>query len=162
MMDQIEKTYNSLVQAGAKVQREHPEINQDPEAVLDVASRVCLRLLEGEDVKIRSPLGYMRNALFYSNKALWHDSFDDELYSAATEEHRDYGAYVEDLLQHAQVDLSTEVGQLIRETLVLRLKWVKIAAKLSPDVRQIYCEKMEDIRDYVKKNLQGSRVLPLG
>ena len=160
-MDQIEKTYNSLVQAGTRVQREHPEINQDPEVVLDVASRVCLRLLEGEDVKIRSPLGYMRNALYYSNKALWHDSFDDELYTAQ-EEHRDYGAYVEELMQGAQVDLSTEVGQLIKETLLLRLKWVKIAAKLSPDVRQVYCEKMEEIRSHVKKNLQGSRLLPSG
>lgn len=157
-MDQIEKTYNSLIQAGTRVQREHPEINQDPEAVLDVASRVCLRLLEGEDVKIRSPLGYMRNALYYSNKALWHDSFDEELYNVALEERRDYGDFVAELLDGANVDLSSEVGQLVKDTLLLRLKWVKIAAKLTPEIRQVYCEKMEDIRKHVKENMSSPRV----
>ena len=157
-MDQIEKTYNSLVQAGTRVQREHPEINQDPEAVLDVASRVCLRLLEGEDVKIRSPLGYMRNALYYSNKALWHDSFDEELSNVALEERRDYGDFVAELLDRTNVDLSSEVGQLVKDTLLLRLKWIKIAAKLTPEIRQVYCEKMEDIRKHVKENMSSPRV----
>lgn len=158
MMEQIEKTYNSLVQAGIKVQREHPEVNQDPEAVLDVASRVCLRLLEGKEVKIRSPLGYMRNALFYSNKTLWHDSFDEELYNVALEERREYGDFVAELLDRTNVDLSSEVGQLVKDTLLLRLKWVKIAAKLTPEIRQVYCEKMEDIRKHVKENMSSPRV----
>lgn len=154
----IERLYENLLSAGRKVQRDHPEVNQDPEAVVDIAGSVILRFLNKKEVVVKAPMSYMKSALYFSNKTMWHDSLDEEGIEFPSPTVRSYDEYISNLFDDLNIKETTELGELVRETLILRLDWKRIAKRLPPDFCKQYIEKMEEVRKYVKENLPSPRV----
>ena len=154
-MSLVEKLYRTLVAIGLTVQRESkdPSLNQDPDAVLDIASSVCIRLISKREVVVTYASAYMKRALFFMNKKTFHDSLDEREYEAPTSQEFDaYDNYINNL----GIDESTEVGALVLATLRSRLSLEKVAKNLDPVTEREFRKEMEVVKKYVEENLQGS------
>ena len=153
--------YEGLKALGLTIQENEPSVNQDPETVLDIASNVIVRLMETQQTVIRSaPSAYMKTALFYSNKGLFHDSIDDVADSILVEASKeDYQLYIEKLLDGIEFN-DREVEDLVRATMDAGVDWHLVQRSLTDQrLRKDYSDKMREIKAYAKDHLQGNGVL---
>ena len=161
---QLVLIYEGLKALGLTIQANEPSVNQDPETVLDIASNVILRLMETQQTVIRSaPSAYMKTALFYQNKGLFHDSIEDVADSVLADAAReDYREYIDRLLDRMTFP-DKEVEDLVRATMDAGVDWHLVQRSLTDQrLRKDYSEKMREIKSHAKNDMQGHGVLSVG
>ena len=152
----LEQLYQKLIDLGLFVQRASPEVNQDRNSVLDVATSICLRLMT-KGALVHSPSAYFKKALFYMNKQSFVDSLDEQDFEAP-DESQSYDSYITNLIESSGIDSASEVGELVSKTLESGLLLDKVAKHLDPNTAQEYSQQMKEVRSYVKESMQGSRM----
>lgn len=164
----IEELYRNLVFLGLAIQDKDQSLNlsKDPDEVLDLASSICLKLMERQTEVIRTaPSSYMKQSLFYRNKSVFHDCVDDiEIESSdRVVDPYAYERAVNRVLADASVDLGTELGLLVKQTLDSRMSYVKVSQKIKdPELKLAYNDKMMEVKQSAEDYLQGNGVLPIG
>lgn len=161
-MKYLEDFYRNVMGLGLAIQQREELVIKDPDAVPDLASDLVLKLMERREVVIRrAPSAYLKNALFFMNKNLHHDSIEDVEISTEDSIEEPFEEVIDNLM--SDVDESTEVGQLVRVTLESGINWKLVNRQLtSKRFRRKYRETLMEIRDNAKDNLQSSGVLQVG
>ena len=158
--------YEGLTAIGWTIQQKEPEVNQNPEAVLDIAGKVVLRLMEKRERIVRSaPSAYMKSALYFQNKTFFRDSIDDLDDDVCIEEDDGptYKECVDAILQSVSFPLDTEQGELVRATLEAQIDWHLVYRQLEDKkFRREFRKNMNEVKQYAKDNLQSNRLLSVG
>lgn len=153
------QVYNGVLALGLTIQMNEPKVSQDQDAAADIASNVCLRLMESQEPVISSaPSGYIKSALYYKNKETFHDDVDDHDDGTEDDERNDYTQYVSKLLDGMSFP-DTETESLVRATLDARVNWHLVQRNLNGDLKRNYSDKMREIKAYAKDHLQSNRML---
>lgn len=154
------QVYNGVLALGLTIQMNEPEVCQDQDAAADIASSVCLRLMETSQPVIgHAPSGYVKSALYYKNKDKFHDCIDEHEDESTEDEVRDDArVFIRDLLSGVQFpDAETEA--LVRATMDAGIDWHLVQRNLTGELKRKYSEKMREIKAYAKDNLQSNRML---
>ena len=144
--------YNTLVGIGLTIQLRTQRTTgewQDPDAVLDIAGNVTLRLMESRQPVIKTaPSAYMKTALFYKNKPTFHDSLDDgEDVPKEEQESDNYDEYVQGLLSSMSLATGTEEGDLVKATLEAQIDWHLVYRHIEDkDLKREYRKKMNEVK----------------
>ncbi len=133
----IESLYQQLVQLGMFILTRKGRGFQDPEDVRDLATDICLRLMERSEPVIGcAPSAYLARALWYKRKPGMEFADLDEIEKAAEEyDGPSYDAVAEEIKEQAGIDQSTEIGALVGQTIESRINWHKVLKAL-PDKEQ--------------------------
>lgn len=152
----LKALYLKLVNLGVAIQRRDDRIvNED--AALDVAADVCIRLMERkEEVIGSSPSSYMKHAMHYSCKTKTYVDLDDVQEAAHEREpaEQSYEDYSQKLLSRTEIDLKSEVGQLVEQTLESRIDWHSVWKSIpDPKIKVKYYRAMRSVRKNANENL---------
>lgn len=133
----VEELYNNVVRLGMFILTRRGQKYQDPEDVRDLATDICLKLMEkGEPVISSAPSGYLSRALWYKQKPGMDFADIDEIEKAAEEyDGPSYDEVALKIQKEAGVDYSTELGALVGQTIESRINWHKVLKAL-PDKAQ--------------------------
>lgn len=157
--------YEGLKAVGLTIQAHEEAVNQDPEAVMDIVGTVILRLMENQTEVIHSaPSAYMKTALFYQNKTMFHDSIEDHA-DYVPEEPCDesYEEYIDGLVNGVLPSSESEDAQLVKATLDGQLDWHQVHKCLSDkSFRREFRKRMNEVKEYAKDNMQSNRMLSVG
>ncbi len=158
----LNELYRLLVALGRKLQRTNPGLPQDPDVVIDIAGGVCLRLLEKQQLIIKRPSSYMIQALKYyrPNGSVIEDLEDhQELEGPVYKQEPEQDICVKEILNECNIDTTTEIGALVEQTLLSRVKWTTVNKRLLSRDRKKYERQMEEVYYAIKNHLQSSGVL---
>ena len=133
----IEELYRQLVQLGMFILTTKGRGYQDPDDVRDLATDICLRLMERSEPVIRSaPSTYLRLALWYKRKPGMEiadfDALDKEIQRGSS---GDYDSVADRIQKEAGVDPDTEMGALVGQTVESQMNWHKVLKAL-PELEQ--------------------------
>lgn len=159
--------YEGLTAIGWTIQEKEQDVNKNPEAVLDIAGKVVLRLMEKRERIVRSaPSAYMKSALYFQNKTFFRDSIDDLDDDVCIDEEEDAPTYkecVDTILQSVSFPLDSEQGALVKATLEAQIDWHLVYRQLEDKkFRKQYRRNMNEVKQYAKDNLQSNRLLSVG
>ena len=157
--------YEGLKAVGLTIQANEEKVSKDPEAVLDIVGTVILRLMENQEEVIHSaPSAYMKTALFYLNKTMFHDSIEDHAdYVPDEPSAGSYEAYVESLTDGVLTSPESEEAQLVKATLTGQVNWHQVHKCLTDKtLRREYRARMNEVKEYAKNHMQGNRLLQTG
>jgi len=132
----------------------------DIDDVYDIASDLCVRLLEtGKPVILSAPSGYIKHSLFYRNKKLFHDSFEDHGELSVSDEEitktvledcqgqKTCEQVVEDALKNCSAREDGEVRLLVEYTLTHKVPYRRVRKWLcTEEDRAEYTRIMKEIR----------------
>lgn len=153
----LKALYLKLVNLAVTIQKSNDSIvNED--AALDVAADVCMRLMERKKTVIGcSPSAYLKQAMYYSGKQQKNYLDIDEVQEATHDKETPettYEDYSKSLLKRSEIDLKSEVGQLVEQTLESRIDWHSVWRALKdPKVKVKYYRAMRRIRKNANANL---------
>ena len=153
----IEDLYRQLVQLGMYLLTRKGRKYQDPEQVRDLATDICLRLMEkGEPVIRSAPSTYLRLALWYASKPGMEFVDLDEVDKAAEEyDGPSYDAVAEHIKTKANIDQSTEIGALVGQTIESRINWHKVLKALpDKEQRRHFRENMKEVQRCAKESVK--------
>lgn len=156
----LAEIYKGLFSIGVKISKAEEKVSQDMDDVHDIASGVCIRLIEKRQPVINcAPSAYMKMALFYKNKALLHDSIDDHQLGMKPKA-RSCDSEVDDIIEALDIDVTTDAGALAEQTLRSRANCHKVKRSITdPETRKEYGQIMKEVYNYEKGRVQGSRLL---
>lgn len=144
----IESLYRQLVQLGMYLLTRQGKKYQDPEQVKDLATDICLRLMErGEPVIRSAPSTYLRLALWYASKPGMEFVDLDEVEKASEQyDGPSYDTVAEQIKEQAGIDQNTEIGALVGQTIESRINWHKVLKALpDKDQRRTFREHMKEV-----------------
>lgn len=157
--------YNHLLALGWTIQEKEEMVTKNPEAVMDIVNGVILRLMETKQPVVRSaPSAYMKTALFYQNKAQFHESLDEsEDVPVIDTETQDYEEYIRKLSVALSLSEEREVDGLVLVTLEARIDWHIIYKHLEDmSLKRDFRKRMKEVREYAENNLQSNKLLSVG
>lgn len=152
----LEDLYQQLGNLGAAIQRRTKAIYAE-NAALDVATDVCMRLMEQNEPVIKSaPSNYMKQAMFYKSKEgrpdFCIDDFEELPMEERDEEIRSYEDYTASLFNN--MEDQSEAMQLAAAVIESRVNWHDIRRAIEDrDFRAEFTRKMKEIRIAVEKDL---------
>lgn len=153
----LKALYLKLVNLGVAIQRRDEKIiNED--AALDVAADVCIRLMERKAQVIgSSPSAYVKQAMFYKGR-IKHPLEDidaiREVVPYNEPQGQSYEHYSKSLLRKTGLDLKTEVGQLVQQTIESCVDWHKVWQSIKdPKIKVRYYRAMRSVRKNANENL---------
>lgn len=158
----LKELYLQLIKLGRILQQNDPLLPQDPDAVIDIVGGVCLRLLEKQQPVFKSPSSYMAHALYYYGKTgtVFADIEDHVELEGPSYSGPDLDLCIRNILDEAEIDTDTEVGALVEQTLLSRVKWTSVNKQLLYKDRLKYEKQMEKVYNGIKDRVQSSGVLP--
>ncbi len=133
----VEQMYNGIVQLGMWLVTQGGRRFQNPDEVRDLATDICMRLMDkGEPVIRSAPSTYVRLALWYMSSPKPDSGSLDEAEELELPEAQEleYATYIEDLLMRSGADPCSDIGALVAQTLESRMDWHKVWHRI-PDVR---------------------------
>lgn len=156
----LSEIYKGLFSIGVKISKSDEKVSQDMDDVHDIASGVCIRLMEKREPIINcAPSAYMKMALFYKNKALFHECIDDHTLAWKSGP-RDCDQEVDRILRALEIDISTDAGALAEQTLRSRISFNIVKRRITdPELRKEYGDIMKEVYAYEKNRVQGNRML---
>ncbi len=151
-----------LIKLGRRIQQGDPLLPQDPDAVIDIVGGVCLRLLEKQEPVFKSASSYMAHALFYYGKTgkVHADIDEHEDIAGPSYSAPDQDECINSVLANAAIDTGTEIGALVEQTLISRVKWTSVNKQLLYKDRIKYERQMEVVYNELKDRVQGTGMLP--
>ena len=151
----LESLYQQLVNLGASIQRRTKAIYAE-NAALDVATDVCIRLMEqGVPVIKSAPSNYMKQAMFYKSKdgnSISIDEYEELPMEERDDEVRSYEDYTASLF--SDMEDQSEAMQLAAAVIESRVNWHDIRRAIEDkDFRAEFTRKMKEIRSAVEADM---------
>lgn len=153
----VEDLYKCLTTLGTRI-NERERLLEDEDGVMDLATDICMRLMEGGVPVISAhPSAYMRNAMFYRAKPSSRDErsipIDDiDLASAEKEEGITYDDFCDSLI--ARFEDQSESMKLAAKVIEARVPFRDIRrALVDREFRTEFTERMKEIRNAVEEHM---------
>lgn len=151
----IEELYTNFVRLGMFILHRRKQY-QDDEEILDIASDLCVRLMERKvPILLCAPSAYIKAALFYKLKprkdteleALDRENKGQELESVS------FWDYMDRLRDHPLLEGEDEVSVLARLTIDSRVSWRSVYNNLEDkQFRKDYKVRMKEIEQCVRSS----------
>ena len=148
----IEKLYTALLKLGVHILAKGGKLRYRRfDDVRDLAADICMRLMErGEPVIRSAPSAYLQRALLYKFLAGENSELvtldEAEGFEIHEKDHGDYGEYVDALVDRAGLDLASDVGALVAQTLDSRMDWHKVWHRIPDEnARREYRKLMKEV-----------------
>lgn len=150
----LSQMYKELIRLGKCILAAEKFPN-DIEDVYDVASNICMRLIESQQPVIGSAASaYVKNSLFFMNKQTFHDSLSEievEFYDNPNAE--DVEELINELIAKANMRPSGAVRELVIYCLTYQKNWHEIKKTIAdPQDRSEFTQIMKEVKSYVKKD----------
>lgn len=156
----IEDLYKCLTTLGTRI-NERERLLEDEDGVMDLATDICMRLMETEAPVISAhPSAYMRSAMFYRAKPSSREErsvpIDDlDLPSVQKEEGITYDEFCDSLL--SRFDDQSESMKLAALVIRNRVPWRDIRRAIEDrEFRTEFTERMKEIRNAVEEDMSSS------
>ena len=153
----VEDLYKDLVQLGLYIQTRKGRQFRDPDDVADLATDICLRLMErGEPVIRSAPSTYLRLALWYRSKPGMEFVDLDEVDKALPEQDTpSHDQVVEKVMERTGMDPESEMGALVGQTLQTRTNWHKVLKALPElETRRSFRASMKEVEGCVRESVR--------
>ena len=153
----VEDLYKDLVRLGLYIQTRKGRRYRDPDDVADLATDICLRLMErGEPVIRSAPSTYLRLALWYKGKPGMEfvdlDEVDKAMPDPSTPSH---DQVVENVMERSGLDPDSEIGALVGQTLQTRTNWHKVLKALPElETRRSFRAGMKEVVGCVRESVR--------
>ena len=149
----IEELYNNFVRLGMFILNRRKQF-QDDEEILDLASDLCVRLMERKvPILVCAPSAYIKAALFYKKKPRKDTDLDvlDRENQGQNMETDSFWDYIERLSEQTSLDGDDEVSRLAKLTIDSRVSWRSVYKNLDDkQFKKDYKQRMKEIEQCVR------------
>ena len=144
----IEELYNNFVRLGMYILNRRKQYLDDEE-ILDLASDLCVRLMERKvPILVCAPSAYIKAALFYKQKPRKDTDLDvlDRESQGWNMETDSFWDYIEKLSEQTCLDGDDEVSRLAKLTVDNRVSWRSVYKNLDDkQFKKEYKQRMKEI-----------------